>query len=125
MKSGFVYIMTNKNRTTTYIGVTSNLHRRVLEHKARVVPSFTKRYNLLDLIYFEEFDSIIEAIAREKQLKNWHKEWKWNQIKSTNPELKDIAQDWYSKNDIEECIAILKKYKEDRKMREAGGLFKK
>lgn len=90
VKQGYVYILSNKNRTVLYIGVTSNLIKRVWQHKNRVYESFSKRYNVHDLMYFETFDSIVAAIKREKQLKNWHKEWKWNLIKENNPELKDL-----------------------------------
>ncbi|MDP2237848.1 MAG: GIY-YIG nuclease family protein [Bacteroidales bacterium] len=102
MKQGFVYIMSNKNRTTTYIGVTNDIERRVLEHKSGFGSSFTKRYNLHDLIYFESISGMQNAIDREKHLKNWHKEWKWNLIKQENPELKDLAIDWYTTEEIEE-----------------------
>ena len=70
-----VYIVTNKNRTTFYIGVTNDIRRRILEHKAGVGSAFTSKYNLTDLLYCEEFDEIKIAIAREKQLKNWHRDW--------------------------------------------------
>ncbi len=95
-RGGAVYIMTNKNRTVIYIGVTNDLVRRVYEHKTHYNKrSFTHRYNLVYLIYYELFDSIEEAILREKQLKNWHREWKWNLIKKDNPELKDLSEGWY------------------------------
>ncbi|MGQ1909298.1 GIY-YIG nuclease family protein [Marinifilum sp. RC60d5] len=94
MKGGYIYIMTNKNRTTLYIGVTSDLKRRIAEHDEGVGSKFTSKYNLTDLVYFEEFDDISEAIAREKQLKNWKREWKTNLIKSLNPELKDLKMEF-------------------------------
>ena len=97
-----MYIMSNKNRTTLYIGVTNNLEVRVLQHKAGL-SKFTKRYNLFDLLYFERIMGMENAIAREKQLKNWHRDWKWNLVKEQNPELQDLALDWYTKEDIEEC----------------------
>ncbi|WP_299626450.1 GIY-YIG nuclease family protein [uncultured Tenacibaculum sp.] len=90
MKQSFVYILTNTYRTTFYIGVTSNLEKRILEHKQGVGSAFTKKYNLSDLIYFEKFSDIHQAISREKQLKNWHKEWKINLIKKVNPTLKTL-----------------------------------
>ena len=90
MKRSFVYILTNKYRTTFYIGVTADLERRILEHIEEKGSVFTEKYNLKDLIYFEEFNNIDQAIAREKQLKNWHKEWKLNLIKETNPGLKTL-----------------------------------
>ena len=75
-----------------YIGVTSNLHNRIVEHKEGKGSTFTKKYNLKILLYFEEFTAIDQAIAREKQLKNWHREWKWNLIKTKNPELRDLFE---------------------------------
>jgi putative endonuclease len=69
VKPGFIYIITNSNNTTLYIGVTSNLHHRILEHKEKRYPnSFSARYNLSKLVYFEHFQMIGDAIAREKQL---------------------------------------------------------
>jgi len=76
-----------------YIGVTSDLKKRITEHTDDLGSSFTRKYNLKFLIYFEEFSDINQAIAREKQLKNWHKDWKWNLVKSLNPELKDLYED--------------------------------
>ena len=101
-KQGFVYFMSNKNRTTLYIGVTNDLEVRVLQHKAGL-SKFTKKYNLFDLLYFERIIGMGNAIAREKQLKNWHKDWKWNLVKEQNPELQDLAVEWYTREDIEEC----------------------
>ena len=91
-KGGATYIMSNKNRTVLYIGVTADLISRVIQHKAGEGSTFTKKYNCSDLIYYESSWSIDEAIAREKQLKNWHKEWKWNLIKEFNPDLKDLSE---------------------------------
>lgn len=90
MQCSFVYIMTNKYRTTFYIGVTSNLTKRVLEHMLGEGSKFTKKYSLTDLVYFEKFTDINQAIAREKQLKNWHHDWKINLIKELNPTLKTL-----------------------------------
>lgn len=90
MQSSYVYILTNKYRTTFYIGVTANLSKRLEEHYNEKASIFTKKYNLKDLIYFETFSDINQAIAREKQLKNWHKEWKLNLIKTKNPTLETL-----------------------------------
>jgi len=87
--------MSNEWLTTLYIGITNNLERRVLEHKVNKESNFTKKYKLNRLIYFEEGASIEDAIAREKQLKKWHIDWKWNLIKSMNPDLKDLSDGWY------------------------------
>jgi len=88
-RKGFVYIIGN-NRPTLYIGVTSNLIKRVYEHKQGSVEGFTKKYRLSKLLYYEAFDDIQRAIRREKQLKNWHREWKLNLIKTKNPAFKDL-----------------------------------
>ncbi|RKE98601.1 GIY-YIG nuclease family protein [Ichthyenterobacterium magnum] len=90
MKTSYVYILTNKYRTTFYIGVTTNLEKRLQEHHEEIASKFTKKYNTKDLVYFETFIDIEQAIAREKQLKNWHKEWKLNLIKTINPTLKTL-----------------------------------
>jgi putative endonuclease len=91
MKRGYVYILTNPNRTTFYIGVTSNIDRRLTQHKDGVGSRFTSKYKTKDLVYLEEFESIQPAIAREKQLKNWHRQWKIDLIRSVNPEMKDLG----------------------------------
>ena len=101
-KGGYVYIMSNVNRTTLYIGVTSNIERRVLEHKAGIGSEFTSKYNLYDLLLAERLPDIESAIRREKQLKNWHRDWKFNLIKQENPEFNDLAKDWFSEKDIQE-----------------------
>jgi len=82
--------MTNTYRTTFYIGVTADLYQRVTEHQEGIGSKFTAKYDLKDLIYFEEFTDIEQAISREKQLKNWHKEWKLNLIKDKNPNLETL-----------------------------------
>jgi putative endonuclease len=90
----FVYFMTNYNRTCYYVGVTNNLERRVREHRAGL-SVFTNKYRLKHLVYYEVISSFRLAIQREKQLKNWKRDWKIQLIKSENPDLKDIAEDWY------------------------------
>ncbi len=90
MNKSFVYIMTNRYRTTFYIGVTSNLSERMLEHQLGKGSKFTKKYNLKDLVYFETFTDINQAIAREKQLKNWRHDWKINLIKEQNPTIQTL-----------------------------------
>ncbi len=93
-KSYAVYILTNYNETTFYIGVTGNLQRRIWEHKNKVVEGFTKKYNINKLVYYELTDSVEAALNREKQLKRWHRQWKINLIKETNPEFKDLSENW-------------------------------
>ncbi|MDD3302949.1 MAG: GIY-YIG nuclease family protein [Candidatus Gracilibacteria bacterium] len=90
MKNSFVYIIGNHNNSIFYIGVTSNLIKRVQEHKNKLISGFSSKYNLNKLLYYEIYDDINIAINREKQLKNWHKIWKINLIKIQNPELKDL-----------------------------------
>ena len=90
-KIGYVYIMSNKHRTTIYIGSTCNLYNRLIQHKERVVKGFTNKYNCHDLLYFEEYRTIQEAYMRERQLKNWRREWKMNLIKTVNPDLNDLS----------------------------------
>ena len=91
-KTYAVYILTNYNETTFYIGVTSNLQKRIWEHKNKVIEGFTKKYNVNKLVYYEITNSIETAILREKQLKNWHRKWKLNLIKEFNPEMKDLSE---------------------------------
>ena len=86
--------MTNYSETSLYIGVTSNLQKRVWEHKNKIIEGFTKKYNVDKLVYYELTDSIETAINREKQLKRWHRQWKINLIKEMNPEFKDLSLDW-------------------------------
>jgi putative endonuclease len=86
-----VYILSNKFRGSLYIGVTNNLLRRVYEHKQKVIEGFSKKYKLTMLVYVEEYNNVNEAIAREKQLKNWHREWKINLIESVNPNWDDLC----------------------------------
>lgn len=76
------------------------MERRILEHKSGKGSVFTGKYNLHYLLYYEEITGMRAAIDREKQLKKWHKEWKWNLIRSFNPALIDMAGDWYSKEEI-------------------------
>jgi putative endonuclease len=95
MHEYFVYIMTNKSRTTLYIGVTNNLERRVYEHKMKIVNGFTKRYKLNLLVYFEITDDVTAAIAREKELKGWLRRRKVLLINSMNPNWEDLSKDWF------------------------------
>ena len=90
MIKGYTYILTNKNHSVLYVGATSNLKNRIDCHKNGTGAVFTKKYNATILIYFEEFDDLKHAFDREKQLKNWHKDWKWKLSKGLNPELKDL-----------------------------------
>ena len=90
LRQYYVYIITNTSDTVNYIGVTNDIVRRVYEHKNKMVKGFTEKYNLAKLVYYEICDTAEQAIAREKQLKNWHHDWKWNLVKTVNPELRDL-----------------------------------
>ncbi len=72
----YVYIITNKSNKVLYVGVTNNLKRRMFEHKNKLAEGFSMKYNLNKLVYYEMTDDVQSALAREKQLKNWHREWK-------------------------------------------------
>lgn len=91
MHNYYVYIMGN-SKPVLYVGVTNNLIRRVYEHKQKFIKGFTKQYNLEKLLYFETATSIEEALKREKQLKNWHRDWKLNLIQKQNPAFKDLYE---------------------------------
>ena len=94
LRQYYVYIITNRNNNVLYIGVTNNLVRRTYEHKNKLVEGFSKRYKLIKLVYYETTGSIESAIEREKQLKNWHRDWKINPINQFNPEWKDLSNDF-------------------------------
>ena len=86
----YIYILTNTHNTTLYVGVTSNLLKRIYQHKHKVVDGFTKKYNLCKLVYFEEFSSIEEAIKREKYLKGKTRRYKDSLVNSLNPGWSDL-----------------------------------
>ena len=92
-KKGYIYILTNKNNTTLYVGVTSNLPKRIYEHKNKVVKGFTKKYNLTKIVYYEVYDNIYNAIVREKQLKGGSRKKKIELIESINPEWEDLSEE--------------------------------
>jgi putative endonuclease len=90
-----VYILQSSSRRALYIGMTNNLHRRVFEHKMHRTEGFTDDYNPTRLVYWEGFDDVYKAIAREKQLKRWRREKKLWLIARFNPGWKDLAAEWY------------------------------
>ena len=94
MKTYYVYIMASASRTL-YTGVTNNLERRVLEHRRKLLQGFTARYNINRLVHFEIFGEILDAIAREKQIKSWGRMKKIALIGSANRDWKDLSADWY------------------------------
>ena len=93
-KQYYVYIMTNRSKTL-YTGVTNDLIRRVYEHKNKMVEGFTKKYNIMKLVYFEETSDVQAAIEREKQIKGWLRSKKIALIESKNPEWKDLSEGWF------------------------------
>ena len=91
----YVYIITNKNKTVLYIGVTNDLKRRLYEHENGILPGFTKRYNCHYIVYYEHFTYILHAIDREKEIKKWRREKKDRLITKFNPEWKFLNEEIY------------------------------
>ena len=91
----YVYILTNHLSTVLYIGVTSDLERRVFEHKKKLVAGFTSKYNLDRLVYFEDTEDVQAAIGREKQLKGWLRRRKAALVETMNPDWRDLSEGWY------------------------------
>jgi putative endonuclease len=91
VKQPVVYILASKPNGTLYVGVTSDLSRRIEAHRAGTVPGFTERYGVNVLVYFELHDGMYEAIQREKRMKRWNREWKINLIEKMNPTWSDLS----------------------------------
>jgi putative endonuclease len=91
--SYFVYILASRRNGTLYVGVTNDLVRRISQHKSKVVPGFTRKYNVDKLVYFEEYASILEARARERALKRWDRAWKLALIEAMNPRWRDLSDE--------------------------------
>ena len=87
----WIYIMSNKTRSVLYVGMTNDLYRRYLEHKEGKITGFTQKYKCHDLLYFEEFKEVGDAISREKEIKAWRREKKDRLIATTNPGKRDLA----------------------------------
>lgn len=94
IKEYFVYILASKKHGTLYIGVTADLMHRVHEHKSGIVDGFTSKYGVRMLVYYEQYQYIEDAIIREKRLKKWHRKWKIELIENSNPEWKDLYQNF-------------------------------
>jgi putative endonuclease len=90
----YVYMMTNDSGTL-YIGVTNDIARRVYEHKQKLVAGFTSKYNITQLVYFEQTNDVQTALAREKQIKGWLRKKKIALIESVNPKWMDLSAEWY------------------------------
>ena len=90
----FVYILSNWDDSVVYIGVTSNLTKRLYEHRNGLADGFTKKYNVHKLVYFEQTNDVYAAISREKQLKNWSRAKKNGLIAQQNPMWRDLSEDW-------------------------------
>jgi putative endonuclease len=92
-KQYYIYIMTNKNNSVLYTGVTNDLKKRVYEHKEKTVPGFTKKYNIAKLVYYETFSDVQNAISREKQIKGGARADKIDLIEKDNSQWKDLYED--------------------------------
>lgn len=95
MKNYYIYILASSKNGTLYIGVTNNIFKRILEHKEKRIEGFTKKYNVDELVYYEIFDTVNEALYREKQLKKWNRQWKINLIEKENPGWRDLSIEMY------------------------------
>ena len=98
MRDYYVYILASQSRVL-YIGVTNNLERRLFEHRQKLVPGFSRKYSVTQLIYFEVSGDIRAAIAREKQLKGWRREKKVALIESLNPQWEELSDQWDAPDD--------------------------
>ena len=92
-KAPAVYVLTNIINTVLYTGATGIGLERIWQHKQKLVPGFTNKYNLTKLVYFESCDTLEEAFERERQIKNWHRDWKIKLIEKDNPDWKDLYND--------------------------------
>ena len=95
MKGGIVYILASKRNGTFYIGITSDLFRRMQEHREGIGSSFAKRYGVSRLVYFEEYSLYTDAIRRETNLKRWKRAWKLALIEKHNPQWNDLLETWH------------------------------
>ncbi len=93
-KTCCVYILASKRNGTLYTGVTSNLEKRIYEHKNEMADGFTKKYKVHTLVYYDCCNDIVSALTREKQLKKWNRQWKINLIEKENPTWRDLSEEW-------------------------------
>lgn len=93
MEESYIYILASRRNGTLYVGSTTNLIKRIWEHKNNVIPGFTAKYNVHQLVYYEEHQDIMEAAKRERRLKNWCRKWKLNLIEQFNPTWRDLYED--------------------------------
>ena len=94
-KTYYTYILANKRNGTLYVGITSDLEKRIVQHKTKMFEGFTEKYDVNRLVYFETTDDVGYAIAREKKIKRWNRKWKLELIEKMNPEWEDLAKDWF------------------------------
>ncbi len=94
MRGAWVYILASKRNGTLYVGVTSDLRRRMEEHRQGLIKGFTKKYDVKRLVWAERHESIATAIQREKTIKKYPRRWKLNLIKSLNPQWRDLSENW-------------------------------
>jgi putative endonuclease len=93
MNANYTYIMSSKRKGTLYVGSTSELIKRVWEHREKMTPGFTKKYDITQLVYYEAHQTRMEAARRERRFKNWCRQWKINLIEDFNPEWRDLFHD--------------------------------
>jgi putative endonuclease len=96
MRRYYVYILANRRYGVMYVGVTNDLLRRMIQHRTKVVPGFTKEYGVIRLVYFEEYASTTEARARERSLKRWRRAWKLALVDKLNPEWRDLTEEHFA-----------------------------
>jgi putative endonuclease len=89
----YIYILASRRNGTLYVGVTNDLSRRVSQQKSKLVPGFTRVYGVNKLVYFEKYDSILDARERERRLKRWQRTWKLDLIEEMNPTWRDLAEE--------------------------------
>jgi putative endonuclease len=105
-KISYVYIMGSASRRALYTGITVHLNKRVFEHKSNLIEGFTSKYKCNRLVYFETFNNVVDAIAREKEIKGWRREKKNQLVESQNPKWKDLAADLYPEKLLKDGLPV-------------------